>query len=68
MMLLLALVSSCGEQRLLSSCSVRASHLAASLDAEHRLVGMWASVAALGLSNYGSWALEQRLSSCGAPT
>ena len=38
-----------------------------SLVAQHRLQGMWASVAAArGLSIYGSWALEHRLSSCGA--
>ena len=39
----------------------------ASLVAEHRLQGMQApGVVAQGLSSRGSWALEHRLSSCGA--
>ena len=39
----------------------------ASLVAENRLEGVGASVvAACGLSSYGSWALDHRLSSCGA--
>ena len=37
----------------------------ASLDAEHRLWGTWASVAAAcGLSSFGSQALEHKLNSC----
>jgi len=35
---------------------------------QHKLKGTWASVAvAHALSNCGSWALEHRLNSCGAP-
>lgn len=42
---------------------------AASLVAGHRLQDVGASVAAArGLSSYGSWALDHRLSSCGAGT
>ena len=58
--------SSCGEQRLLSSCGARASHLLWLLVAEHGLRQVRASVVvACGLSVWGSWALEHRLSSCG---
>ena len=38
----------------------------ASLVAEHRLQGAWASVVVRGLSSCGSQALEHRLCSCGA--
>ena len=39
----------------------------ASLIAEHRIWGTWASVvAACELSSCGSWALEHSLSNCGA--
>ena len=38
----------------------------ASLVAEDRLLGVWASVVgACGLSSCGSWVLELRLNSCG---
>ena len=40
----------------------------ASLVAEHRLQGAWASVVVRGLSSCGSQALEHRLCSCGAWT
>ena len=40
--------------------------MVASLVADHGLQGMWASVAARGLSICGSQALEHKLSSCGS--
>ena len=49
----------CGEWGLLSSCDVQASHCR----------GLSYGTQALGLtgfSSYGSWALERRLSNCGA--
>ena len=40
----------------------------ASLVAEHRLWGTWASALAVcGLNSYGSWALEHRLTGLVAP-
>ena len=51
--------SSCGEWRLVSSCDVWASPAVASL-VEHRLLGHG------GFGSCSSWALEGRLSSCGA--
>ena len=63
-LLLCEVLSSCSKWGLLSSC---ASYVVASLIGEHRLYGMQASVVvALGLSNCCSWALEHRVSSCGA--
>ena len=45
-------------------CGVRASLVVASLVVEHRLQGLWASVAAAhGLSSCGSQDLEHRLNS-----
>ena len=49
--LLQGLLSGCGEQRLLCSCGVTASHCG--------------GCRAWGLCSWGSWALEHRLSSCG---
>ena len=61
------LLSSYGEQWLLFVV-VRGLLIAvASLVEEHCLLGAQASVVvARGLSSCGSWALERRLSSCGA--
>ena len=53
------LFSSCGKQRLLSSCSARASHCSG-----FSCFGAQALECA-GFGSHGSWALEHRLSSCG---
>ena len=48
-------------------CGVQASHCGGFSCCGARALGVWASVGvACGLSNCGSWALECRLSSCGA--
>ena len=58
---------SCGEQGLLSSCSVLASHWYGFSCSGILALGPWALVVpASGLSSRGSWALEQRLSRWGA--
>ena len=61
--------SSCGEQGLLSSCSMWASHCGG-----FSCCGAWA-LGCMGFSNCGmralwcdSWALEHRLNSCGTQT
>ena len=60
----LDLPNSCSNWELLLGFSAEAS-----LVAEHGLWAAWASVAAAcGLSSCHSWALEHRLSSCGART
>ena len=58
--LLLRLFPSCGERGLLSSCGVRTSHCGGFSCWE-----AWA-LGPIGLSTYGSQALEHRLDSCGA--
>ena len=58
--LLLRLFSSCGEQKLLSSCSTRASHFYG-----FSCCRAWA-LGYVGFSSYSSRALKHRLSSCGA--
>ena len=66
-LLLHGLFSSCSEEGLLFIAVCRLLIAVASPVAEHRLQGTWASVVvACGLSSCGSWALEHRLSSCGA--
>ena len=58
--------SSCGQWGLLFIAVPGLLIVVASLVAEHRTLGAWASVAvAHGLSSCGSWALESRLGSCG---
>ena len=48
-------------------CSVRASHCGGFSCCGARALGAWVSVVvAHGLSSCGSWALECRISSCGA--
>ena len=59
--------SSCGEWGLLFIAVCGLLIVVASLCCGARALGMQASVAvARGLSSCGSWALEHRLSSCGA--
>ena len=59
--------SSCGEWGLLFIAVLGLLTVVASLVAEHRALGARAAVVvASGLSSCGSWALEHRLSSCGA--
>ena len=59
--------SSCSEQGLLFVVVHGLLIAVAFLVAENRLSGAQASVvAALGFSSCGTWALERRLSSCGA--
>ena len=56
--------SSCGEQGLLSSCNVRASHRGGFSHCRAQALGAWASVAvAQGLSSVASRAPEGQLSS-----
>ena len=58
--------SGCGEWRLLSSCSARASHCGGFPCCRARAPGHAGfGSCALGLSSCGSWALEHRLDSCG---
>ena len=55
---------SCGEWGLFFSAVSKVLNAVASLVAEHKLQGTGASiVAACGLSNFHSWALEHKLSS-----
>ena len=65
--LLCRLFSSCGEQELLCSWSVWASHCGSFSCCKTQAwwVG-FSSCDTCGLSSQGSWALEHRLSSCGA--
>ena len=50
-----------------SSCGVLASHCGGFSCCGARALGRWTSVGVVrGLSSCGSWALEHRLSSCGA--
>ena len=59
--------SSCGEQGLLFVAMHRLLIVVAFLCCRARALGVQASVvAARGLSSCGSWALEHRLSRCGA--
>ena len=58
--------SSCGERGLLFVV-VRGHLIVVASRCRARVLGMWASVVvARGISSCGSWALERRLSSCGA--
>ena len=58
--------SGCGEQGLLC-CGARASHCGGFSCCREQALGAQASVVvACGLSSCGSWALQHRLSSCGA--
>ena len=60
---LLKRFSSCGEQGLLSSCGVQASHGVASLFAEHKIQGIWASIVVVGgLYSTGSVVVAHGLS------
>ena len=57
--------SSCGEQGLLF-IEVRGLLIAVAPRCRAQALGTWTSVVvARGLSSYGLWALERRLSSCG---
>ena len=59
--------SSCGERGATLHCGAGASHCGGFSCCGARALGVWASVVvACGLSSYGLWALEHRLSSCGA--
>ena len=59
--------SSCGERGATLCCGARAPHCGDFSCCRARALGTWASVVvARGLSSCGSWALECRLSSCGA--
>ena len=59
--------SSCGNQGATLRCGARASHRSGFSCCGARALGVRASVvAACGLSSCGSWALERRLSGCGA--
>ena len=57
--LLCGTLSTCGEQRQLSSCSGKASHYGG-----FSCCGAWA-LGLVGFSSWGSWALEHRVNSCG---
>ena len=60
------LFSSCGEQRLLSSCGLQAPHCGGFSFMEHSLrYSGFSSCGPGGLGSCGSWALGDRLSSCG---
>ena len=59
--MLCGLFSSCGEQRLLSSFAVQASHCSG-----FSCCSAWA-LECMGFSSCGSQTLEHRLNGCGAP-
>ena len=58
-LLLLGLFSSCGEQRVFSSCGAQASYCGG-----FSCCRSWA-LRCVGFSHLGSWTLEYRLNSCG---